>query len=52
MWVADFILDLLATLQAELQSLNNTSNRINYSSNFFWFFICPKLAQITPEDLP
>jgi hypothetical protein len=26
MWVADFILDLLDTLLAELQSLNNTSN--------------------------
>jgi hypothetical protein len=35
-----------------LQSLNNTSNYITWTSNLFWFFICPKLAQTTAEYLP
>jgi hypothetical protein len=38
--------------QAEFTITYNTSKYITWTSNFFWFFICPKLAQNTPEDLP
>jgi hypothetical protein len=38
--------------QAAFTITYNTSNYITWTSNFFWFFIWPKLAQTTPEDLP
>jgi hypothetical protein len=38
--------------QAEFTITYNTSNYITGTNNFFWFFICPKLAQTTPEYLP
>jgi hypothetical protein len=55
LWVADFFFISIYWIwhhQAELQSLKTFPIYITWTSNFFWFFICPKLAQTTPEDLP
>jgi hypothetical protein len=52
LWVADFCLSIYWILhQAALAITYNTSNYITWTNNFFWFFIWPKLAQTTPEEL-
>jgi hypothetical protein len=38
--------------QAEFTITYNLCNYITWTSNLFWFSICPKLVQTTPEDLP